>query len=190
MSDNSPRFRHFFRCKTCGNRFHVDRLTADSTKVKTPHCPRKTCGGKAKESHVPDIGFDPAEGRAPATTSIQAKAYDLAHQWQMDEQKVTNIRDGVRQGESSAPSLEPRLQQMADGFWGGARKQNTRTARADLSPVFGQRAIDAQAGAAPIGARFSADNAVGVAPILTAKPTGTSPVPDHRVVGSFNPNKR
>ena len=190
MSDNRPRYRHFFRCRSCSTRFHVDRLTADSTKVKTPRCPRKSCGGKARESHVPDIGFDPAEGRAPATTSIQAQAYDLAHKWQMEEQQTTNIKDNVRPGESSAPPLPAHLQTMADGFWGGKRKQNTRTARADLSPIYGARATAAQGGQPAIGTPFTADRGLGIAPILTAKPEGTSPIPEHRVVGSYNPGRR
>jgi hypothetical protein len=186
--DNRPRFRHFFRCRTCANRFYVERLTADPTKVKTPRCPRKSCGGKARESHVADIGMDVSSGRAPGLTTVQAQAFDLAHKWQMEEQKVTNIRDNVRPGESSAPPLEPRLQSMADGFWGGNRQQKkTRTARADLSPIFGERATAAQAGAPVMGTRFTADNAPGVAPILTSKPPGTSPVPDHITVGEFNP---
>ena len=190
MSDDRPRYAHWFRCRTCGNRFHVDRLTADSSKVKTPKCPRKSCGGKSKESHVPDIGMDVSAGRAPSTTSIHATAFDLAYKWQMEEQRTTNILDSARPGESSAPPLEPRLQKLAEGFWGGNRQQKPRSARADLSPIFGERAAAAQAGAPPMGAKFSADNAIGVAPILTAKPTGSSPVPDHRVVGSYNPGRR
>ena len=190
MSDDRPRWRHHFRCRVCATRFHVDRLTADSTKVKTPRCPRKSCGGKARESHVPDIGFDPAEGRAPATTSVQAQAYDLAHKWQMEEQQTTNIKDNVRPGESSAPPLPAHLQTMADGFWGGKRKQNTRTARADLSPIYGARATAAQGGQPAIGTPFTAYRGLGIAPILTAKPEGTSPIPEHRVVGSYNPTRR
>ena len=189
MPDNRPMFMHMFRCRTCGNRFGVKRLTDDPTKVKTPRCPRKKCGGKSRESHVPDRGFDPAEGRAPATTSIQAKAFDLAHQWQMEEQRTTDIRSDARPGESSAPKLEPRLQALSDGFWGGKKQQKTRTARADLSPIFGERAAAAQSGSPMIGQHFTADNAPGIAPILSAKPTGSSPVPDHRVVGSFNPGR-
>lgn len=189
-TDDRPRYRHFFRCKSCGNRFHVDRLTADSSKVKTPKCPRKKCGGKSKESHVPDVGFDPAEGKAPAMTSIHAQAYDQTLKWVTEDQGVTNILDRPNAGESSAPPLEPRLQKLANGFWGGQpREQKTRTARADLSPIYGERATAAQSNAPVLGTRFTADNAPGVAPILTAKPTGSSPIPDHRVVGSYNPGK-
>lgn len=194
--DERPRYLHKFRCKACGNQFGVTRFTADSSKVKIPNCPRKKCGGKAKQSFMDDVGMDVAAGKAPATTSIMANAYDTAMRFAMEDSQSTDIQDHsrpgavVRNGESTAPKLPAHLQPMAENFWGGQRKkQNTRTARADLSPVFGQRAIDAQAGAPAVGSRFSADNAVGVAPILTAKPTGTSPVPDHRVIGSYNPTR-
>lgn len=191
MSDDRPKFRHFFRCKVCATRFHVDRLTADSTKVKVPRCPRRSCGGRARESHVPDIGFDPAEGKAPATTSVQATAYDMALQMTMEDQKETDIRDNARPGENSAPKLPAHLQPLADNFWGGNRRQQKqRTARADLSPIFGARAAAAQGGQPAIGTPFTADKGIGIAPILTAKPEGTSPIPDHRVLGSYNPTRR
>ena len=190
VDDDRPRYAHWFRCRTCAHRFSVVRLTADSTKVKTPKCPHKGCNGRVRESHMEDRGMDVAAGRAPATTSVQAQAYDLAHEWQMEEQQRTNIKDNVRPGESSAPPLPAHLQTMADGFWGGKRKQNTRTARADLSPIYGARATAAQGGQPAIGTPFTADRGLGIAPILTAKPEGTSPIPEHRVVGSYNPTRR
>jgi hypothetical protein len=183
-------FLHTFRCRVCGNRFGVKRLTADSSKVKTPKCPRKSCGGKARESHMPDVGMDVSAGRAPGVTTVQAQAYDLAHKWTMEDQQATNILDNARPGESSAPPLPAHLQANVDGFWGGKRQAKTRTVRADLSPIYGERATAAQAGAPVLGQRFMADNAPGVAPILTSKPQGTSPVPDHRVVGEFNPGRQ
>lgn len=195
--DERPRFRHFFRCRTCANRFHVDRLTADPAKVKVPKCPRKGCTGKVRESHMPDVGMDVAAGKAPATTSIQATAYDTAMKFAMEDSQSTDILDHsrpgsvIRNGEATAPPLPTHLQTNVQNFWGGQRKQGkTRTARADLSGVFGERAIAAQAGAPVMGQNFTADRGVGIAPILTAKPTGVSPVPDHRVVGSFNPDRR
>lgn len=192
--DERPRYLHKFRCKACGNQFGVTRFTADSSKVKIPNCPRKKCGGKAKQSFMDDIGLDVSAGRAPSTPSIQATTYDLAMRMAMEDSQSTDIQDHsrpgsvVRNGESTAPKLPPHLQPQADGFWGGQRKkQNTRTARADLSGIFGERATAAQAGAPVMGQNFTADRGVGIAPILTAKPTGTSPVPSHVTVGAFNP---
>jgi hypothetical protein len=189
MSDDRPRYRHWFRCRIDAHRFYVDRLTADSSKVKIPKCPK--CGGKAKESFQADIGMDVSAGKAPATTSIQATAYDMALQMTMEDQKETDIRDNARPGENSAPKLPAHLQPLADNFWGGNRRQQKqRTARADLSPIFGARAAAAQGGQPAIGTPFTADRGIGIAPILTAKPEGSSPIPEHRVLGSYNPGRR
>ena len=190
VDDDRPRYAHWFRCRTCAHRFSVVRLTADSTKVKTPKCPHKGCNGRVRESHMEDRGMDVAAGRAPATTSVQAQAYDLAHKWSMQEQGATDIRDNARPGESSVAPLPPKLQRDVENFWGGPRKPKTRTARVDLSPVFGQRAAEAQSASPMMGANFTADRGIGIAPILTAKPEGTSPIPEHRVVGSYNPGRR
>jgi hypothetical protein len=185
--DDRPRYRHYFRCRQCATRFHVDRLTSDPAKVKTPRCPRKACGGKAKESHVPDLGLDVAAGKFPMTPSVHATAFDTALKFVAEDQGVTNILDHRRPGESSAPPLPSHLQKQADSFWGGGQKQKTRTVRADLSPIYGERAISAQAGSPVMGQNFSAATSPGVAPILTSKAPGSSPVPEHRVIGSFNP---
>lgn len=196
--DERPRYRHHFRCKSCGGRFHVDRLTADPAKVKTPKCPRKGCTGKVKESHMPDVGMDVAAGRAPAQvgSNVQVTAYDTAMRMAMEDAQVTDIQDHsrpgavIRNGEATAPPIPTHLQAKVANFWGGQRQQGkTRTARADLSGIFGERATAAQVGAPVMGQNFTADRGVGIAPILTAKPTGVSPIPDHRVVGSFNPGK-
>lgn len=190
VDDDRPRYAHWFRCRTCAHRFSVVRLTADSTKVKTPKCPHKGCNGRVRESHMEDRGMDVAAGRAPATTSVQATAYDRALQMTMEDQKETDIRDNARPGENSAPKLPAHLQPLADNFWSGPRKQKARTGRADLSPIFGSRATVAQGGQPAIGTPFTADRGVGIQPILTAKPPGTSPIPEHRVLGSFNPGRR
>ena len=181
----------------CSTRYRVVRLTADSSKVKIPPCPRKKCPGKGKPSFMPDIGLDVSAGRAPSTPSIQATAYDMAMKIAMEDGHVTNIQDHsrpgapVHNGEATAPKLPAHLQRGVDGFWGGNRKQGkTRTARADLSPIYGERATAAQAGAPVLGQNFTADNAPGVAPILTSKPQGSSPIPDHTTIGSFNPGRR
>ncbi len=136
VDDDRPRYAHWFRCRTCAHRFSVVRLTADSTKVKTPKCPHKGCNGRVRESHMEDRGMDVAAGRAPATTSVQATAYDRALQMTMEDQKETDIRDNARPGENSAPKLPAHLQPLADNFWSGPRKQKARTGRADLTPYF------------------------------------------------------
>lgn len=176
MSDR-PQFLHTFRCRSCGNRFGVKRLTDDPSKVKAPKCPRRSCGGKSRESHVPDIGMNVADGKAPGVVgSIPVLAYDAAAQIAMSDHGMTDLQDHRRAGEATAPKLRPDLQQKADNFWGGnQQKPRTRTAKVDMSPIYGERAT----GGVPPGAKFSADSAPAVMPILTSRPEGSSPIPKY-----------
>lgn len=182
MTDDRQRYAHPFRCKSCGGRFQVVRFTADPDKVKTPKCPRKSCGGKAKQSFMEDVGMDVAAGKAPGVVgSVPVLAYDASMKIAMEDHQLTDIQDHHRAGEATAPKLRPDLQAKADGFWGGnQQKPRTRTAKVDMSPIYGERAT----GGAPPGARFSADSAPAVMPILTSKPEGSSPIPKYVDVGA------
>jgi hypothetical protein len=186
MTDDRTRWKHSFRCRSCGGRFSVLRLTADPDRVKLPRCPRKGCTGKVRQSYVEDKGFDPADGIAPAVVgaNVQVRAYDTALEIVAQDHAMTDIKDRLRPGETSVPSLAPHLQKMADNFWGGQRKQPAvRRGKVDLSPVFGQRAIDAQGGV-PAGAQFSLDRGSAIAPILQqpGKAPGDSPIPKHQII--------
>lgn len=185
MADNRPLYAHWFRCRTCGNRFSVKRLTADSSKVKAPNCPRRSCIGKSRQSHVPDIGFDPSEGKAPALGgSIPTRAFDTAMEMTMQDHGMTDIRDDARPGEPSVPKLRPDLQERADNFFGGQKKQNRGTrGKVDLSGLYGERASQAQNGT-PQGTKFVQEGGHAIAPILNSKPTGSSPIPNYT---SINP---
>ena len=185
--DDRPRYRHHFRCRSCATRFHVDRLTADPAKVKTPKCPKKGCAGKVKESFQADIPTDIAAGKAPGVigANVQNRAYDFAMETTMQDQQIGDISDHsrpgsvYRAGEATAPKLRQDLQQKADSFWGGQQpKQQTRTARVDMSPLYGERATGTQQ------AQFRADTQAAslIEPILKHKPTGASPIPAHTVV--------
>lgn len=184
MADDRQRYRHAWRCRSCGDRFHTVRLTADPTGM-SPRCPKRACGGKSKQSHVPDLGMDVAEGKAPGVVgaNVQTRAYDSAMQMTMTDQGLTDIQDHsrpgsvYRPGEGTAPKLPTHLQQQADTFWGGANRQKTRTAKADLSPIFGQQGPNAP----PPVAHQAPMNSI-VEPILKHKPRGSSAVPDHVVI--------
>jgi hypothetical protein len=164
----------------------VKRLTADPAKVKTPKCPRKSCGGKSRESHVPDIGFDAAEGKAPAVGgSLSGRAFDYAMQTTMADHGMTDIKDTMRAGENSVPPLPPRLQQQADSFWNPKQAPAQRRGRVDLSGLYGAAASQ---GAPPPGVqKFSAGEGHAIAPILNSQPTGSSPIPRHTIVGGDRP---
>jgi hypothetical protein len=186
MIDERTRWRHAFRCRTCGGRFSVLRLTPDPAKVRTPACPRKRCGGKVKASFQEDVGFDPAAGIAPPIVGAnnQVRAYDTALQMVAEDHGMTDIRDNVRAGETSVPALPPHLQKMADGFWGGAMKQPPqRRGKVDLSGIFGERAIAAQNGM-PAATPFTAGQGAAIEPILRhpGKRPGDSPIPAHQII--------
>jgi hypothetical protein len=184
--DDRPIHLHGFRCRACGNRFTVKRLTADSSKVKIPKCPRKSCGGKSKASYVPDIGFDAAEGKAPAVGgSLSGRAFDYAMQTTMADHGMTDIKDTVRPGETSVPPLPPRLQQQADSFWNPKQAPAQRRGRVDLSGLYGPAANQ---GAPPPGVQTLASGAGHpIAPILNSRPTGSSPIPAHTIIGGDRP---
>jgi len=180
MSTDRIRYQHFFRCKVCGTRFHVTRLTADPGRVKTPSCPRKRCGGRTKPSFAPDVGLDVGAGRAPAQTGAnpEVRAYDAALKITAEDHGMTDLRDRARPGENSVPPLRPDLQRQADSFWSGPQKPAARRGKVDMSPIYGARA---QSGL-PSATRFSADKGTAIAPILQAQPTGSSPIPKHTTI--------
>jgi hypothetical protein len=193
VTDDRQRYRHFFRCRACGDRFSVVRMTASGDGLN-PRCPKRACGGKAKQSFTADVGFDPAEGKAPGVVgaNVLVRAYDMALEMTAQDQGLTNIQDHsrpgsvVRMGEPTAPPLPAHLQQQASNFWSGPQKQKARTGKVDMSPIFGSRAGSVpqpQAVIPPMGKQ--ADTSL-IEPILRARPTGTSPVPVGRVVADTN----
>jgi hypothetical protein len=181
------KYRHYWRCRICAGRFSTVRYSADATAM-SPRCPKKTCGGKTKESFVADKGLDVSEGRAPGVigANVQTAAYDAAMNITMQDQGLGDIQDHSRPGavqragEPTAPKLPQHLQSQADNFWGQSQqnKQKTRTAKVDLTPVFGQRAVDAGAGSA----QFKSEAGSAIAPILKHRPPGSSPIPAHVVI--------
>jgi hypothetical protein len=186
MTDDRQRYRHFFRCKACATRFHVDRLTADPAKLKTPACPKKSCKGKVKASYQADVGMDVGAGKAPGIVgaNVQTKAYDRAMEITMADHGMSDIQDAsrpgavYRPGESTAPKLPMHLQKQADSFWGSQQqKPATRTAKVNMSGIFGQP----QQAPAPV-AQFKADSGTALDPILKHRPPGSSPVPEHTVI--------
>lgn len=187
VTDERQRYRHFFRCRMCANRFHVDRLTADSSKVKAPRCPRKSCGGKSRESHTPDVGMDVAAGKAPGHIGHdQVRAYDMALEMTAQDHQMGDLKDRPRPGETSVPALRPDLQKQADNFWSGGQRrqpQGGKRGKVDLSPIYGGRATAAQA-QTPGTPQFTADRGAAIAPILQmpGKRPGDSPVPNTRII--------
>jgi predicted nucleic acid-binding Zn ribbon protein len=128
-------YGHAFRCKGCGTRFEVMRLTADPARVKVPPCPRKTCRGKVKQSYMSDVGFNAADGKAPAVGGTDAvRAYDIAMDAGAANAGLTDLNDKPRYGENSAPKLPPNLAAQVQNFWGPSQKGSgmQRRARANV----------------------------------------------------------
>ena len=133
--------------------------------------------------------MDVAAGKAPGVVgaNVNNVAYDRAMEIAMADHQMTDISDisrpgsVYRAGEPTAPKLPVHLQKQADSFWGGNKqKEKTRTAKVDMSPIFGDRAV--AAGAAQ--AQFKADSGSLIEPILKHKPAGSSPVPEHVTIAS------
>ena len=171
-------FIHAFRCKKCGNRFELRRKS--EAVPKKAQCPRKACGSKrTKESHMEDVGLNVAEGRVPAIGgSIYAKALDMSMKIAAEDSGLTNLNDSARYGENMAPKLPPRLQQQADGFFGGGglAKPGKRKAQIDIRGALGALAQGGQP--APANQAFSVD----VGSLLPKGNKGSSAVPAYRSI--------
>lgn len=126
---------------------------------------------------MPDVGFDPAEGKAPALGgSSFARAMDLTNEIVAADHGMTNLNDSMRPGEVTAPKLRPDLQAKADAFF-SPPKREPRRGRVDMSGLYGERATAAQNGQ-PAGMKFVQEGGHAIQPILTSKPQGSSPVPN------------
>lgn len=174
--DGRPRYRHSFRCRCCGTRFHVTRLTADPNRVKIPRCPKKGCDGKVKQSYMADVGMVLGDGvKAPAVLGApQVRAYDIALEAAAHNAGLTNLNDHPRYGESSVPRLPPNLQHKVDNFWGTPKR--TVTKRVDLSGMFGQRALDAQQASPIPGMTHHQPITVPIASEIVNRPGAGPPV--------------
>lgn len=171
---------HDFRCKACGNRFSVRRKS--EAVPQHAQCPRKACGSKrVRESHMQDVGFDPAEGKSPALGgSIHAKALDYSMKIAAEDAGLTNLNDSARYGEPMAPKLPPRLQTQADGFFGGGKVagHGRRRVQVDLRGAMGALAQGGAPAAQNPG--FSVD----VGSLLPKGRSGGSAVPTYTAVAS------
>lgn len=93
-----------------------------SVNAPDPKCPKRSC-----QVVYHDIGLDMA-GPPPAIGGSNiAKAVDTTAEMVMQDHKMTDLRDGTRQGEISAPKLKPELQNQVDNFFSGGGQQRQRS---------------------------------------------------------------
>jgi len=116
------RYKISCRCLRCNRQYSyvTSRLSDDDRQ-----CPRKACKAAALEEEVERRARNMAAIIATQTPpghigdKVIVKAIDTTAQVVMEDYKFTDLKDGIRHGESVAPKLPPAQQKLADGFFGG-----------------------------------------------------------------------
>jgi hypothetical protein len=82
------------------------------------------------------------EQRAPPQVgaNVTVKAVDMTAEIVMKDHGMTDLKDGIRQGENMAPKLPPPMQRAADNFFNPAAQMRNKR-QANMAQRLGQRAI-------------------------------------------------
>jgi hypothetical protein len=132
------RVRVTFECRKCGKQFS---RVYKCVPAKDPKCPNKHC---AEESRLAQLERENENlrrmlesGHAPAQIgkNVTVKAVDATAEIVMQDYGLTDLKDNVREGETVAPKLPGRQQQMADAYFSPAkagRMAGLRTRQAEL----------------------------------------------------------
>lgn len=115
------RYKVTIRCQVCQTRYERVMQAEDAEtleRVPDPPCPK--C---RKRQKVRTAAFT---GKAPAVVgaNITVRAIDQTAQIVMEDQKLGDLRSDVREGETMAPKLAPRLQAMADNMFARPKRGN------------------------------------------------------------------
>lgn len=109
------RFQVTIRCQECHHRYKRVLAAEDESAlaaVADPPCPRCSAAARAPKP------FDFASRKAPGVGgSLTARAVDTTAEIVMQDYGMTDLRSDVREGESAAPKLAPRLQAAADNMF-------------------------------------------------------------------------
>lgn len=111
------RYKVTCRCNDCGTVFS---RVLKSESAPNPKCPNRSCRKEQRER-----GLDLTKAQAPAAVgSVTARAVDTTAEIVMQDHGLSDLRDNVRQGETSTPKLAPNLQHQVDNFFNpsGLRK--------------------------------------------------------------------
>lgn len=104
-----PKLLVTYRCRVCAMRFKATIYEGDPD----PACPNLDC-----QTVQTPIGLDVSAGRVPAIGgSHHTRAFDAATQIVMEDQKLTNLSDATREGDSMAPKLPHAQQRVADAIF-------------------------------------------------------------------------
>lgn len=119
------RKRITYECERCG---HVWTRIFRAMPKSDPPCTNKRC---AEKSEVADLKRQLANltamlqsGVAPAQigNNIRTKAIDYTAEVVMHDNKLTDLKDNIRMGETMAPKLPPAQQKQADTLFATAGK--------------------------------------------------------------------
>lgn len=102
------------RCVACGHKYRRVLTAPDEETLAT--VPDPPCPSCLKRANTQEMVF--GTGKAPAVGGSQVtRAVDATAEIVMEDYGMTNLRDDSREGESAAPKLAPRLQDMADNMF-------------------------------------------------------------------------
>ena len=155
--------RVHFRCDRCGHEYN---RTYKAVPMKNPPCPKQECktaialeqalAAQRNMQEILETGQTPGiTGRNPMVGIVDRTATQV-----MEDYKLTDLQDNIREGESMAPKLAPKLQTAADNFFKGGAGQTSKQAqlisRRALSGAYRNMAVaptdvfPGQRGAAPL----------------------------------------
>lgn len=109
-------------CPDCGRRFsYVHDRAGEPEDQFCPFCGADESAG---------VGMDFTSNRAPTTTSNAARAVNEAYR-QMEGAGFTDMKDGLREGDTAAPSLTKDQSEMAKAW------DSAKTVQAPIVPAAG-----------------------------------------------------
>lgn len=136
-----------FQCPICT---HMWVRTYKAEPKNDPACPNKHCADTRAladlQQQVANLTAMIESGRAPAHIgdNPRVKAVDSTAEIVMADNRMTDLKDNIRQGETMAPKLPPVMQSAADNFFSGGAKAalgTGETARQRWMKTLGARAM-------------------------------------------------
>lgn len=112
-----------FQCAACD---HIWSRTYKAEPKKDPPCPNKRCADQAEivdlKRQMANLTAMLESGQAPPTVGANARvrAIDVTADIVMQDNKLTNLKDNIRMGETMAPKLPPEQQKRADNLFAAA----------------------------------------------------------------------
>lgn len=133
-----------YQCVKCR---HVWTKTTKAEPKKDPPCSNQYCVQIAEMDNLrremENLKKMLLEGRGPAHIGdkIVVKAIDATADIVMQDYKMTDLKDNIREGESMAPKLPGPMQKAADGYFGGKAMGEMTGAQTAQIKRLEQRAI-------------------------------------------------